>query len=270
MQPQQAEPIRRFPVVFVTDGNMVFDLFKGVASLLQAQQAPVRPFILVGIGYPGESPRAGAYLRGRDLIFPGYPQLTRQPPKGDPAVALPESGAKDSYGAADFLDFMEHELIPQIQDQYPADPCARTYFGHSAGGGFGLFTLFTRPHVFKNYVISSPGLIYHGRSAGVEYDDYDFLLRNARQFIASKQTLNETCLYLSVGTEEEFEPGLAPWRLTSSFYRLAALLRAERIEGLELITEVLPGETHTTAWPVAFIHGICRLLGTDSQQSKIR
>jgi hypothetical protein len=63
-------------------------------------------------------------------------------------------------------------------------------------------------------------------------------------------------LYLSVGSEEEFEPGLQPWQITSSFYRMAQLLKSSAIAGLGLKTEVFHGETHMTVWPMAFIHGI--------------
>ena len=66
---------------------------------------------------------------------------------------------------------------------------------------------------------------------------------------------------MSVGDEEEFEPRLAPWRLTSGFYRFAALMRESPVLGLKLQAEVLPGERHATAWATAFSRGVRALLG---------
>jgi uncharacterized protein len=249
-----------FPTLYATDGNLTFGIFSGIAHLLHSSVHAVQRFILVGIGYAGDSPRAGAYLRGRDFIFPGYPELSRAPPTQH-GVLPADQGGKHSFGAEDFQRFIEHELIPLIDNQYATIPGERSYFGHSAGGGFGLFTLFTKSELFRNYIISSPGLTYHGRSpGGVHYENYDFMLERARQFAAAKRTLGGIRLCLSVGGKEEFEPELACWRLTSSFYQMVAFLKSAEIPGLELITELLLGETHATAWPIAYMHGVRAVL----------
>ena len=258
----------RFPVVYITDGNFQFDALKGISYSIQTSPRDAPRFILVGIGYPSESPAAGLMLRARDLIFPGYPKLSTKPPPID-GVLVAEPGTKDFSGAEDFQRFIESELIPLIDGKYETIPGDRTYFGHSAGGGFGLFTLFTKSSLFKKYIISSPGLIYHGKStAGVTYDNYDFALREARRFIESGRSLGGVRVYLSVGTEEEFEPGYEVWQLTSSFYRLARVLEAGNIPGLELITDVFDGETHMTVWPMSFSHGVQAVFGTGPWRPK--
>lgn len=245
----------QFPVVYATDGNLTFDMFKGIAQLLQSERA--LRFALVGIGYPGDSPAAGAVLRAQDLTFPGYPRL-EIPESGRPT----QEGAPDFYGAGRFQKFLAAELIPFIDSKYATIPGDRAYFGHSLGGGFGLYTLFTESALFKRYIISSPGLIFHGEcSEGIRYENHDFVLQEARKFIASGKSLSSTRLYMSVGAEEEFEPELETWQLTSSFYRLARLMRAAALPGLELAIEVFPGETHMTAWPIAFMHGVQAVFG---------
>lgn len=263
MQPVQKKgEATRFPVVYATDANLTFDMFKGFSYLIQSSERPGSRFILVGIGYPSDCPYAGELLRGRDLTFPGYPKLNLKPPPLE-GVLVADEGAKDFYGAEDFQQFIEYELIPLIDEKYQTNPGRRTYFGHSGGGGFGLFTLFTKSDLFKNYIVSSPGLIYHGdSSAGIHYENYDFVLQYAREFIASGKSLEDVRLYMSVGTEEEFEPSLAQWQLTSSFYRMVALMKAAAVRGLELTTEIFSGETHDTAWPMAFMHGVQAVLGT--------
>lgn len=249
----------RFPVVYATDGNWAFDMLKGISYVLQTLPRDAPRFILVGIGYPADSPRAGAVLRARDLTFPGFPEFRPVVPQFED-VPVAEPGTPDTHGGEAFRQFIASELIPLIDSTYETAVGERTYFGHSGGGGFGLFSLFTQPELFNRYVISSANLILHGDSnTGVRYDNYDFMPRMARQFIESGRRLHGTRLYLSVGTEEEFEPGMERYQLTSSFYRMVSAMRS--IPGLTLMAEALQGETHMTAWPVAFIHGIQAVFG---------
>jgi predicted alpha/beta superfamily hydrolase len=260
-RPMQSRGVaRRCPVVYATDGNAIFDLFRSLSWLMQAFKPDAIPFTLVTIGYPGESPVTGEVLRGRDLTFAGCPDwLTSLDMKWEGvALAAPDSPA---FGGAEaFQSFMAEELFPLIEDRYVTRNDARVYFGHSMGGAFGLFTLFTRPSLFRYYVLSSPAVAYHGtNAAGLCYES-DFMLDHARQFIASGAPLDDVHLYMSVGTDEEFEGPIVNWRFTSSFYRLTTLMRAADIPGLRLTTEVMNGEGHTTVWPIAFMHGVQAVL----------
>ncbi|MGO8973740.1 MAG: alpha/beta hydrolase [Steroidobacteraceae bacterium] len=270
MRPMQRRgETRRFPVVYATDGNAVFDLFKGLSWLVQAYRQDAPAFILVAIGYPGDSPVTGEILRGRDLTFPGCPNWFdgfEMPWEG---VAAPENNTNGFGGAEDFQRFIGEELIPYIDEHYETVPGDRTYFGHSVGGAFGLFTLFTQAQLFNNYILSSPALAYHGETAaGVHYDANDFMLERAREFTTSGRSLTGIRLYMSVGTEEELEPLIANWHFTSSFYRMTALLRMAAIPDLNLMTEVFAGETHATVWPMAFMHGIQAVFATGAWRGK--
>jgi predicted alpha/beta superfamily hydrolase len=254
---------RRFPVVYLTDGNALFDVCKGMAALIQTFKPDSPPFMLVAIGYPSDSPVAGELLRGRDLTFEGCPdfftgfELFREWQD----VLHPQPGTRQ-FGAADsFQRFVGEELFPFIETRYEAAPGERTYFGHSVGGAFGLFTLFTRPALFSNYIVSSPTVTYCGTTpSGVRYDNHDFLIDRARRFIAAGQPLCGKSVYVSVGTEEEYEPQLLNWRFTSGFYRMVGVLKDATALGLKLTAEALPGETHATACPIAFSHGLRAVL----------
>jgi hypothetical protein len=256
----------RFPVVYATDGNFAFDALKGISYSIQTYTRDAPRYLLVGIGYPSDSPVAGYQLRARDMTFPGYPEFAvNRFPMED--VLLPEADAKHACGADDFHRFIERELIAQIEERYPASPAERTYFGHSLGGSFGLYTLFTKSELFRNYIISSPAVIYHGESsAGIHYDDYDFVLREARKFVASGKSLDGVRMYISVGAQEELEPEYAQWRFVSSFERLVKLVKNGAIPGLELTTETFADEAHMTVWPMAFIHGIQAVFGTRARR----
>lgn len=258
----------RFPVVYVSDGNFAFDALKGISYSIQRSEHTAPRYIVVGIGYPDDSPLCGALLRLRDLTFPGYPRFSTKPPSIE-GVLTAQDGTKDFYGGQDFQQFIERELVPFVDKIYPTVPDERIYFGHSAGAGFGLFTLFSEPQLFKNYIISSPGLIYTGEtSAGIRYENNDFMLNYARKFIASGRRLIDTKVYMSIGAEEEFEPGVGQWKLTSSFHAMSALMTTAQVPGLSFVAEVFAGETHMTVWPMSFIHGVQIILGTRAWASK--
>lgn len=258
MPPRKPSITAPLPVVYLTDGNIVFSMFKEIAAMLHGNAFP--DFILVGIGYPSDIQFAGTFLRMRDFTTPEHPRVEKQaarrlfPIEG---ILFAEEGGKDHGGAEDFSRFIGEELIPFIDDHYETIPGARTYFGHSGGGFFGLFSLFTQSELFQNYCVSSPSLFWHGETpGGYQYDNFDFGMQMARSFVNTNPVLNDVKIYLSVGADEEFQPGYENGRLVSSFYEMASLLKRANIPGLEVLTEVHLGETHFTVWPVAFIHGI--------------
>jgi predicted alpha/beta superfamily hydrolase len=238
------------PVVYATDANMMFETLRAAAYGL-----PQR-FIVVGIGYPSDMPFAGTWLRARDMSFDGYPELGLAFP--DIEGVLPTApGQPTFYGGTLFRDFLGDILIPFIEEHYPVLADDRTYFGHSLGAGFGLYNLFSRPELFRRLILSSPGLIYNGSTpGGRSYEDYDFAIKMIAKFVASGRRLPSTRLYMSAGSEEDSEPGLQNWRITSSLERATAALRRANLDGLDLFSEILDGDTHGTAWLSAFIRGI--------------
>jgi predicted alpha/beta superfamily hydrolase len=257
-----ADETTRFPVVYATDGNFAFEALKGISTSIQTYPRDAPRFILVSIGYPSDSPVAGYMLRARDMTFPGYPEFSTEPlPLKDVLVA--PVGSKPSGGADDFHRFIGDELIPLIDSRFPTVPGDRTYYGHSLGGGFGLYTLFVRAELFSRYIISSPTVAYHGQSsAGIVYDHYEFGLQRARDFIAAGRPLEDTHMYVSVGGREELEAEYSPWQFVTNVNRLTALLKSAAIPRLRLTTELFIDESHMTVWPFAFIHGIQAVFGT--------
>lgn len=265
--PRKRSDTRRLPVVYATDGNVVFDMFKGISWLMQGYEREWPPFILVTIGYPGDAPDSGSLLRARDFTFPGCPDYFTGHPLTQ-GLVTPEPGAKDFCGADDFQRFILDELIPFVDTKFETAHGDRTYFGHSMGAAFGLFTLLTKPGLFRNYIISSPALGYHGETpSGVRYENDEFLIRRVREFIASGQGLEGIALHVSVGMEEEFDPLIANWRFTSNFFRLIALLRQTPIPGLRFTFDAFSGKNHLTAWPLAFMHGIPAVLRKPTWQA---
>jgi hypothetical protein len=230
------------------------------------------PFILVAIGYPSDEFHAGMLLRGRELCYAPFMnvnmkavlEIYKNSDIGNyEGMLLPEQGAKATHGGDDFCRFIREDLVPLIDRTYPTSPVDRTYFGHSGGGYFGLYTLFTDSTLFKNYIVSSPGLLYHGTAPdGVIYNYYDCGLQMLRTFLDSSRSLEGISLYMSAGGEEEYEPMLGPWQMLSGFYQFAKAVKNAKIPGLKFMTEVIADETHNTVWPIAFIHGVQTMFGT--------
>src|SRR5581483_2706219 len=223
--------LTQYPVVYITDGNWVFEMCRAISLLLQLSKHDAPPYILVSIGYPSDCPFAGMFLRAREYTFPPYPpfDLSRVTEYIErrlsidlyDGILLPEKDAKMFHGAEDFRKFLGDELIPFIERTYPVVPGDRTYFGHSGGGFFGLHTLFTQPDLFRNYIVSSPGLLFHGEGpGGIRYEHCDFGAQMVRTFVASNPTLSGQRLYMSAGAEEEFEPALGSWQVVSGFYQV--------------------------------------------------
>lgn len=254
MQPLQAYgSADRYPVLYLTEANGMFDAARAIALGLQVS-GQVRRFILVGIGYPGDNPFASAVLRGRDLSPPGYPEIpnisTTSIIEGVSGI---EPGQPRLHGGPAFLSFIRDEIVPFIERRFPTVPEDRAYFGHSLGGTLGLHALLNYPGLFQRFILSSSGL---------GWDDDAHGLRAVQDFLKKGQGLDAT-VFMSVADQEEFEPYLDQSRLVSNYYRLAAVLRSARLPGLRLTCATISGETHVSVGAVAFSRGIRSIYGSE-------
>jgi len=150
-EPRHEPPPGGYPVLYVLDGNA---LFPGLAS--QALALGDRPdpelrdsVLVVGIGYPG------------DALYDFKARAEDYTPKAEDRKRLPGREPPPSGGADEFLAFIEHELKPMIANRYPVDAKRQTLFGHSYGGLFTLYTLFTQPQAFQGYVAASPSIWWY-------------------------------------------------------------------------------------------------------------
>lgn len=65
---------------------------------------------------------------------------------------------RPNYGAVAFTDFLENELIPEVEQAFPAND-SRVLSGHSFGGLFALHVMTTRPHLFGAYFAYDPSVL---------------------------------------------------------------------------------------------------------------
>jgi hypothetical protein len=101
------------------------------------------------------------------------------------------------------------ELMPFINANYPTDPADRAYLGHSRGGLFGLYTLFTKPDTFTRYIIGSPTI----------WEDDEGVLKLATDYVKTHDGLSAT-VFIGVGALEED----ARDRMVTNVLRLETIL----------------------------------------------
>ena len=149
------KPLKKWPVVYVLDGNWHFGLVTGMVRHM-GMFGDTTDAIVVGIGYPeGQNPHEALY----DSIAGRFQDYT--PIRDDGVEKWVEELVKRparTGGAGDFLHFIKHELVPDIEQDFPADPHKRILAGHSTGGLFTAFALLEEPNLFNTYIIGSPAL----------------------------------------------------------------------------------------------------------------
>jgi hypothetical protein len=149
-----------YPVLYLPDGDHWFAMATDIVQyLIYGQHVP--DLIIASTAYGAKEPPQN--MRGRDLLpFPtGWTDL--------------------APGAEQYLQFLEHELIPFVESNYRVDSTNRTLAGYSAGSLFVLWSLFTRPGLFQR-AIAVDG--FHDRLSALE-EEYAATHRSmpARLFI---------------------------------------------------------------------------------------
>jgi len=222
LPPSYAQSERTYPVLYVTDSNLMFGMATdAVALLLFGQEIP--EIIVVGIAYPMQSYDDWARIRRRDLTPTAMPDR-------------PGSG-----GADRFLTFLRTELFPFIETNYWVDPADRALFGYSLGGLFTLYTLFSQPSLFRRYIAGSPSVKW----------DASTLLQVEAAYAVEHRTLPAT-LFMSSGSLEVNPKAIDTLSAVQNF---DAILRGRHYDGFHHEYLVFDGETHLSGVAPALVRG---------------
>ncbi|WP_226665065.1 alpha/beta hydrolase [Microbulbifer aggregans] len=128
---------QNYPVIYLLDGDSLFPIL-AANHLFLTYDDKLPEAIVVGIAYGGFKPE----INRRSFDFS-------------------TSSGEDNLergGAANFLAFLEQELIPRVEKRYRADPLQRVLFGQSRGGYMVLYTAMQKPDLFRGLVASNPTL----------------------------------------------------------------------------------------------------------------
>ncbi|QHL87643.1 alpha/beta hydrolase [Nibribacter ruber] len=164
----------KFPVMYLLDGEAFFTSMAGTADYLSTVVGKMPEMIIVGIRNTD---------RVRDLTPTHYPFWA----SGEPANDLKSSG-----GGANFMAFLEKELMPYIETRYPTQPY-RMLVGHSLGGLTVLQALVHQPALFTSYVAIDPSIWW----------DHQRIMQQAAQTLAQKDYAGKSLFYAVANTMDK-------------------------------------------------------------------
>jgi predicted alpha/beta superfamily hydrolase len=206
-----------YPVLYQTDAPGHVNEAGGIIDFLLRNDL-MPPLIVVGIVNTD---------RVRDLT----PSRADQKDPDGTVHTYPTSG-----GADKFLDFIQSELIPEIDRRYHPAPY-RIFAGHSLGGLFAVHALMSRPNLFNAYIAISPSLWW----------DNSRVVHEAHGFLTTHQDLNRT-LFLSLAAEDG--------QMVENFDQFCAILTADAPKGLVWKSVRFMNEDHGTTTLVAHYDGL--------------
>lgn len=127
------ESTEKFEVIYLTDGEWVKELFPFIYKFAKDENF-LPPVMIVAI--PNRYIN-GANQRDRDFL----------------PVHVADNAI--SGGADKFISFLKNELIPYINNTYPANG-TNSLYGHSYGGLFSMYTFLTEPGLFETFYATDP------------------------------------------------------------------------------------------------------------------
>lgn len=192
------------PVMYMADGGIEED-FPHIANtfseLIKAKKIP--PFILVGI----ENTQ-----RRRDLT--GFTEVEKD------KVIAPVVG-----GSSKFREFINEELIPEINKKYRTTN-QKGILGESLSGLFVMETLFLQPEMFDYYIAFDPSLWWNNNS----------LVRASKESI-SKFPQQKKVLWFAGSKAKD---------ISQYTNQLSKILKEENPTNLEWLYSYEPKEKHNT------------------------
>jgi uncharacterized protein len=245
------------PVLFMGDAWANFGTAVETIRLLN-DAGDLPPLLVVAVGYRVAKIEDNYPLRSRDFT----PTVDRDSGNTDPLMM---------GGASRFLAFFRDDLKPWVRERYGVDPDDSALFGYSLGGLFATYVLLNEPATFRRYGIGSPALDW---DRGLMFDQEAEYARTHDDLPAK--------VFFSVGEYENSEGARrwraqlpadrrseaeadtatdAPFDTVADAQRLVASLRGRRYPSLDIEYEVLPGEYHQSAPPLALSRSLRYLFG---------
>lgn len=210
-------PNKRYPVLYVLDGDNHFSLVAEYIRYLSRQDVNVVPEMII-VGIPNTN-------RTRDLT-PTNSVLGYEG-KSDSSS---RSRYKSSGGGANFLQFIGTELIPYVDGHYKTKPF-KIFAGHSFGGITTINCLLTRPDMFDAYIAISPSFWW----------DKGYLLNLADEKLKNDRIINKLIFYSDANEGMPDDP-----TFHANLLKFDSIITQRKIAGLEHKYVHYPEDTHMT------------------------
>jgi len=214
----------KYPVVYILDGGALMNSLETVYNNYWGHYLP--HMILVGI--------QNRTNRTRDL--------TTSQIKMRRGAEMDE----DTGGAENFTKYIENELIPHIDKNYPTTPY-RTLIGHSYGGLFTINMLINHNSLFKNYIAIDPSLNWDNqkllKEAKTKLQTENFKGKSLFVSIAAEQLhMMNSKITINNVTEDTSEFTLFP----RSIIEFSKFAESNKKSGLNFSWKIYPEDLHGT------------------------
>lgn len=222
-EPMGPPPEGGYPVLYSLDANATFGSLAEAIRVQSRTPRGIPSALIVGIGFDSDSPIVSSE---RFYNFTEYAEDHELPVRPN-GLDWPKTG-----GVEAFLTFIELQLKPAVERQYAVNRSKQALFGHSLGGFFTLYTLFTRPETFSRYIAACPS---------VWWKNYVLYKRWEEGKARLQQSGHRKELRLYVGAEEK--PSMV-----QDARELYAFLKGHD-EVLETTFDEIEGEGHVSVLP---------------------
>jgi predicted alpha/beta superfamily hydrolase len=220
VQPTSRRPGVPVRVLFVLDGVSALPLaveYLKLVSLECEQPSPV--LVALSDGTPIGAPEN---RRGFDYT---------------PTVST-VAWAKGEGGAAQFLTFLQHDVIPFVERT--VGPIRdKALYGHSYGGLFGAYTLLQAPTLFNRMMLGSPSTFY---------DNGLIVKQLAADSSTAAQRAQPPRIFLTAGTEER-------WAVEGNAV-LDTVLRRRFGTAMRLESISIPRAGHLVGSPISMLSAL--------------
>lgn len=221
--PPGITPPDSLPVVFVLDADMTFGMTYDIVKLLHIRRE-IPAVALIGISY-GSDEATWWQKRSRDYtVCRDTTNLWGQ---------FPLAG-----GVIRFINFIEDELLPFIEDEYKLTCTNRTLVGICMGGLISTNILFSKPSLFKNYVMAGPALQWNNRD----------VFKQEAAFASQNKSL-DAWLFSAIGNLDD-RTIIEPW------HDFNTIIRERNYSGLTYQTAIIEDKTHLSMYPAALTKGL--------------
>ncbi len=216
------------PVVYMLDGNYHFHYATGMLQRMSLN-TQIPAMILVAI--PNTKDRT------HDLT----------PTNATTGVDLDDQEDHPEYqssgGGDDFLDFVEKELIPEIESKYNPMPF-RLLVGHSFGGLITLHSFVERPNLFQAHIAVDPRLWW----------DRGELVKRAEKYLKTTSTIRNRVFISMAEHAPKGEAGHTSMETGSE--RFAYAMQASPSKNLEFGIKQFKGEDHGSVVLPSLYYGL--------------
>jgi predicted alpha/beta superfamily hydrolase len=215
--------LKKYQVLYLLDGGVNFHFVTGIIKQLSRLDNPICP----------------------DMIIVGILSTDRL---RDFTPTHQWDSTNTSGGGEKFTSFLEEELIPYVNDHYPAGP-DRTLVGHSLGGLIVVNTLINHQSLFNQYVAIDPTLGWENQK----------FLKKAIIKLNQEKFVNRS-LYISIANTMPF--GMDTIKVANDTTRSTIHIRSiiqfcktadsNDLNGLNFSWKYYPNENHASVAIISF------------------